>query len=402
MATFKYKAISKDGADVNGVIEAYDEFDAVDKIKQNCSLVTSITEVIEKEQKSNELFGPRKIKEKTLAILCSQFAIILNAGLPVVRAVELIAAQTADKNLRNILFKVAEDVASGHNLAQSFENKGQGLPTTFIETIRSGEESGTLDIAFEKLHKYYDKSAKVKSKVASAMAYPAFTCTVALVVIIVIMVFAVPSFTAAFADMGTALPLPTRMLIATSNFFSSYGIILAVIIVAIIIGLKVYSKTEKGRMAFGEFRLKLPLLGSVAIMKGASQFANTMSTMQTAGLPVIQAVKITARVMDNYYMGRQLLGITGGLEEGRHLGECLRTCSFFPEMLIEMTSVGEETGSLESTLDVIGAYYDNEVEQKTARALSLLEPIIICVLAVFVVMILLSVYLPMFTMYGGI
>lgn len=402
MPTYKYKAISLDGAPVSGVMEAYDEFAAVDRIKETCAVVTKLTEV-RRSDEGKELFGRPKIQHKVLAMVSSQFSIILTAGLPIVRAVELIAGQTSDRQMRRILQAVAADVAAGHSLAQSFENKGGAqLPTTFIETVRAGEDSGTLDHAFAKLHTYYDKSAKIKAKVVSAMAYPIFLCIVAVIVVMIIMVRAVPVFVGLFEGMGTALPAPTRILIAVSNFFSDYNLFLLLGVALIVIACKLWQRTEDGKRFFARLSLKLPILGRVNVMKGASQFANTMATMLAAGIPMVKAVTATGKAMDNYVMGMETLETVSGIEQGKRLGVCMKNGEFFPPLLVEMTAVGEETGSMEATLDVIGAYFDTEVEQQSTRALSLLEPSIIVVLALFVVFILLAVYLPLFSMYGGI
>ena len=402
MPTYRYKAISRDGAAISGVIDAYDEFVAIDTLKESGSIITKISEV-KKLNDGKELFTPVKVTDKTLAMVCSQFSIILTAGLPIVHAVELIAAQTSDKAMQKILKEVASDVAAGHSLAQSFDNKGgKQLPATFIETIRAGEDSGTLDKAFSKLHSYYDKSAKIKAKVVSAMAYPIFLCIVAVIVVAIIMLKAVPVFVGLFEGIGTELPLPTRILISTSNFFTKYFLVILLCAALLVIACKLFGRTENGKRFFAKFALKLPVLGKVNIMKGASQFANTMSTMLGAGLPMVKAVSSTGRALDNYAMGLETLQTVSGIEQGKRLGVCMKSGSFFPALLVEMTAVGEETGSLEATLEVIGRYYDAEVEQQSARALSLLEPAIIVILAVFVVFILLAVYLPLFSMYGSI
>lgn len=400
MLTYQYRAISKDGAKVRGVIEAFDEYDAVTRIKETCSVVTKISRVEERAKPKSELFTQR-ISEKALTVMCSQFSIILSSGLPVVRAVELIANQTSDKALKKILNQVAGDVSGGFGLAQSFESKGKILPSTFIETVRSGEMSGTLDTAFKRLEQYYDKASKTKAKVKNAMVYPVFTIVVAIVVVIIIMVVAVPTFTSSFASMGSDLPLPTKMLIGISDFFSKYILLMAGGIAAVIIGLKLYGQREKGRLLFAKVRLGIPVLGKITVMKSASQFANTMSTLLSSGLSIIKAVEVTGKVMDNYYLGKEILLQVPQLEEGKPLGASLRKCRYLPDLLVEMVGVGEETGTLESTLNVVGAYYDNETELASNKALTMLEPVIICFLAVVVCFILLSVYAPMFSMYGG-
>lgn len=403
MPNFKYKAISLDGAKVSGVITAYDEFEAINFVKQKGHVVTSIKEVDGKKQFSlNMTIGNPKIKEKVLALMCSQFSIVLKAGMPIVRSVELIATQTADKPLRELLSKVAEDVATGYGLAQSFENKGANtLPTTFIETIRAGEQSGTLETSFAKLHNYYDKSAKMKAQVKSAMMYPIFLSGMAVVVIAIVMLVAMPVFLGMFQDMEMELPWPTQFLIDLTNAFTKWWVLIAAIIIAFVIAAMTWSKTEKGKMWFARTMLKLPILGRVTQMKGASQFANTMTTMLAAGLSIIKATAICSKVLDNYHLGTQLGASVAILEEGKPLGYSVEKCACFPDLLVEMTAVGEQTGSLESTLETIGEYYDSETELASDNALKALQPIITILMGVVIGFIVISLYLPMFTMYSG-
>jgi type IV pilus assembly protein PilC len=216
------------------------------------------------------------------------------------------------------------------------------------------------------------------------------------------MVVAVPMFSSTFASMGMELPLPTRILITMSKIFSDYLLFMVLFVVVVIFLRKLYTGSEKGKLKASKGQLKMPVLGKTAIMKSASQFANTMGTMLAAGLTITQALTATSKSMDNYYLSKQLDKVIIGIQEGKSMTDGLRKCEFFPELLLEMTSVGEETGSLESTLSVLGTFYDNEVETYSSKALSLLEPTIIVVLAFFVVFILLSVYLPMFSMYSGV
>lgn len=400
MTAFKYKAISKDGAPVTGVIEAYDEFEAVAKIKEDCPIITKIEPVPQKRERI-DLNEPLWVSEKVLTMVSSQFSILLRAGLPMVRVVELIAEQTDDRLMKKILRQVAEDVAAGYGLAQSFETRGKKIPTAFIETVRAGEESGTLEHSFAKLEKYYDKSYKTKSKVRSALMYPAFLCVLAAVVIAIVMVVTVPVLLGTFESAGNDLPLPTVMLIAMANGMKKWWWLILTILAGLVIGLKVYSKTEPGRKVFAKIALKLPVLGRISLMKAASQFANTMTTLLASGLPMTRALTITGRVMDNYVMGLSVGSATVGIEEGKRLGDVLRQDPYLPPLLVEMASVGEESGSLEDTLDTIGAYYDSEVETASSKALSMLEPIITVVMGIVIGFIVVAIYWPTFTMYNG-
>ena len=401
MTTYRYKGQTVDGAKVSGVIRAYDEFEAVAKLRDTCAFVTKLEEV--KEKKSAFSAGTHvRIKEKELALICSQFSIILGTGLPVMRCVEMVASQSRNKRTRRMLEKVAEDIGAGYSMAQSFENNMPGLPKTFIETVRAGEQSGALEECFKRLHKYYDKTAKTKAKVISTLTYPAMVIAVAVIVVIIIMVKAIPAFGDVFAEMGTEMPAVTKGLIAVSNFFVGWWWLILLVLALLGILYTLAKRTEKGRVAILSFSLKHAPLRRLHSMSAAGQFANTMATMLAAGLPVPKALDVVSQVIGNYVFSVGVREVKQSVERGRTISESMEEIEYFPKMLTEMVGVGERSGSLEQTLDVIGAYFDNEVEVLTSRLLSLMEPIITILLAVVVVFLLLAVYLPMFSMYGGI
>lgn len=402
MPMFRYKAVSPDGARVNGVVKAYDRYQAVSQIREECPVVLSVERVVSLPHTGIDLLGGQQIPDKQLSLISSQFAIILKTGLPVVRAVELIYEQTGNRRLKTLLKEVAEDVAAGYSLADSLENKGKKLlPTTFTETVRAGEESGTLAASFGKLQVYYGRSATVKSKAASAMMYPVFLLILAAAVIAIIMAVSMPTFVSVFDSMDMELPGLTKAIIAMSNFFSEWWWFVAILVLALVIAFRLYASSEQGGLRLSRIALKLPALGRVNRMKAASQFANSMSTLLTAGIPLIRAVEIVGRVLDNRYIGRELGAVVPFLEEGRRLGEQLRGGGLFPSMLCEMTAMGEDTGSLEETLDTVGEYYDAETETASNRALSMLQPAITLVMGFFIGIIVIGLYLPMFTMYNG-
>lgn len=401
MTTYKYRGLSPDGAKVSGVIKAYNEYEAVAQLRQTCSVITKIEEV--KETKSlNPDLGKKRIKDKELAIICSQFAIILTSGLPIVKCVEMVAAQAQNKDLRAMLYKVAEDVAGGYSLAQSFENNGTSFPATFIETVRAGEQAGTLEICFDRLHKYYDKTAKTKAKIISTLTYPAMVIVVAIVVFIIIMVVAVPMFVSTFRELGTDLPPITKGMIAVSDFLTGYWWVLALLALAFFIGRLLLKRDPKGRMWLAKNKLTRSPLKRLHTMSAASQFASTMATMLTAGLPLVKCLEVTANVIGNDMVAVATRKTRQGVEQGRGLAECMDESPYFPKMLTEMTGVGEHSGNLEETLTVIAEYFNNEVDVTTTRLLSLLEPCITIGLAILTVALLLGVYLPLFSMYGSI
>lgn len=401
MPTYKYEAAYASGEKVTGVVEAVSETEAVAQIRKTCELVLSVKEV-PRISKRTPLDRLHKIGAKSLALTCQQFAIILKAGLPLVQTVDLVANQCPDKQLGILLRQISEDVTNGWSLSYSLNQRGaKVLPVTFRESIRAGEESGDLTSAFARMAEYFERMNKTHESVTSALTYPAFVIAVAVVVVYIIMDKAVPTFVGMFQDLGSELPWMTVALIAMSNFFQKYTLVIVAIIALIVFAVRLYGMTEKGGLTLARAQLKFPIMGEIVRMSGASQFAHTMSTLLTAGMPILQAIEVSGQTLTNQAMANDILDTLPGVEGGRTLGECMGYAKQLPPMLVQMTAVGEATGSLESTLKVLAEYYDNETDVRVQRALSLLEPAIIVVLAVFVMFILMAVYIPMFEMYGS-
>lgn len=385
---------------ISGVAEANSREEAIARLRDEGFIVERLDEVGNSPLDMDLKLGGNKTKEKSLAVVCQQFAILLKAGLPITRTIRLIADECEDKTLAGILKNVADDVAAGYGLAPSLEKNGSSLPVTFIESVRAGEDSGSLEIVFSRLSAYYDKVSKTRAKVRNALIYPAFVVVLAVIVVAIVMIFAVPIFTEAYEGMNVELPLPTRMIIASSRFWTRWWWFVAMLLLAASIALKLAQKNEKFHMRWSELSTTVPVLGRITLMGAASEYAGTMSVMMAAGLPIARAVGVTARSLSNFFMGKALASTLPSLEAGRTLGASLSETDVFPGLCVEMTSVGEQTGSMEDTLEVISEYYDNEVDMATSAALSILEPTIIVVLGVMVFILLLAVYMPMFAMYG--
>ncbi len=405
MRTFKYEGLSVSGQHIEGVIEAFDEREAATKAKASCSVILSVKPI--KAENTNIfntdlslLFGSGKVKPADLALLSSQLYIELKAGLPLVKALSLVAENEKNAVLKKILTEVADDVHAGHGLAESFALRGPKLPNTFIATVKAGEEAGRLEECFARLKKFYESQAGVKSAVTSAMIYPIMLMVVAVAVVAIIMIFAVPVFKQSFGDQG--LPGVTKALIAISDFMVNNWIILLILLAVLILAIKFFGRTDTGRRVYSWLALKFPGVGGVTLMSTCSSFCSTMSTMLSSGITLVDSLKITADVMDNVLISEDLKKTQRGVVEGKRMGDGLNDSPWFPQLLKEMTAVGEETGNLEETLDVVDSYYTKEVDVAVKRMLSVLEPAIILVLAGMVVFILLAVYLPLFGMYGDI
>ena len=384
------------------MIEGYNELDAAERIKETCDVVLRMKEVRDKNGFLSRDIGGTKLDMKAFTVMCSQFAIILRAGIPVARTVHLIADKTTATVLKRILTQVADDVEAGRSISSSFEERGgKLLPATFVDTIRAGEETGSIDTAFATMHRHLDKQAKMGARVRGALAYPVFVLFIAVIVVIVIMVKVVPTFTAIFDSYGAELPGITKALIAISHFFSRYWLVMLAVFIVFFLFYKLYGNTEEGRLKFAVLGRKLPVLGNINELNSASQFANSMATMLSAGLPLTRAISITAKVIDNYFVSQEIGKLSGRLEEGHGLGSSLRESGCMPDILTDMVAVGEETGELQSTMETVAAYYDTELEQAVNSAIAKLEPTLLVFMAVVAGFIVIAVYMAMFSMYSA-
>ncbi len=406
MDTFKYTALTKDGNKVSGVIEGINQMDAVARIKENYPIVVQITPEKEENRKSTILamdINGNHLNEKAFTLMCSQFAVILKAGIPIARTVHLIGQKMTDNTLKKLLKQVEEDVEAGRSLSASFADRGRKiLPITFLETIHAGEEAGNLDTAFESASEHYKKQMRIKGKVRGALIYPTFVIILAILVVMVLMVKVVPTFMEIFTQQGAEMPAITMSLIIISNFFRKFWMVIIALMILFAIGLRVYDHTETGRMNLAKIALKMPVMGEINMLNASSQFANTMAMMLGAGLPVTKAVDITARAISNYYISTEVDKVVSELETGHTLGTSLRNSGCLPDILVDMTAVGEESGELESTLGMTAEYYDSELEAATAAAIAKLEPATLIFIGAVAGYIVIAIYIAMFAIYAGL
>lgn len=399
--TYKYKALSLDGAAVKGIVDAADEYSAVTQIREMNQIVTQIVPVRKLSKILSKEIGPRQIDFSALAVLCSQFSMILRSGMPVTLCVDLIAGQMENRKLKKILEETRERMEAGYGLADSLEEADRAaFPPAFLETVRAGEKSGTLERAFEKLSVYYEKRYKMKQKISTAMIYPAFVLTAAAAVVLVVMGNVLPAIFQVFAELEGELPLSTKILIAVSDFFQNYLFHGLAWTLALIVAVLCYGRTEKGRNHWHRFRLKVPVLGKIRLLSASGHFAHTVSAMLGAGMTLPRALELTARTIENDMLARETAWMAEKLEEGWLLGECMRERGCYPHLLNEVCSIGEESGELEKMLASIGDYFDSQVDDMSKKAAARLEPMVLIVLAGLTGFIVISIYLPLFTMYS--
>lgn len=400
MTTYDYVVVDKTGKQKRGSMEANDP----EKVKEVLKAEGLIPITI-KEQSllSKDIsFGGKKVKPRDLAVFCRQFGSILAAGVPVIAALQMLVDQTESKNLKEAIKAVQLDVEKGETLAGAMRAQNEVFPPMLINMIEAGEASGSLEISLERMAVHFEKDAKLQSTVKKAMVYPIVVLAVAVVVIIIMLVVVIPQFKEMFEELGSDLPAITQLVVNMSNGLKKFWWLFILIIAGVVAGINVYRKTPNGERLFSKLQLTMPLFGTLTVKSSSARLARTMSTLMAAGIPLIDAVEITSRIMSNAIVRETLENTKEEVARGVPLSTPLRESGLFPAMVHHMTKIGEETGNVEGMLEKVADYYDEEVENATEAVMSIIEPLLIVVLAVVVGFIMLSIYTPMLSLYDTI
>lgn len=400
MKKFKYRAMKPDGGKVEQEYEANSRDEVVAMITANGYYPLKIEEINNKTS-INFSFSD-KVGSKDLAIFCRQMYTMLDAGVSITNALNMMTTQTTNKKLKGILQEVEEDVKKGAMLSEAMDKHKNIFPQLLISMIQSGEVTGNIDEMMYRMSVHFEKETKTNNKVKSAMIYPIVLGIVAIVAVAFILTFVMPTFTEMFESSGTEIPSMTKGLIAISNFFKSNIIFIILIIIAIIIGLKAYSKTEGGKRNFSILKLKLPILADLNKKIITARFTRTMSTLLSAGISLVQALPIVSAVMGNTIAAEEISKVRERVVRGEGLSEPMSGSEIFPEMLSSMIKIGEESGSLDDILNKTADFYDEEVDQAIQAATALLEPAIIIFMGLAIGFIVMAIMIPMFDMYGTI
>lgn len=416
MAQYKYTGIAWQGGKVSGTVEAFSESEAMLRIHDTCEVVLSLRRGLRKggasswdsveDEESKSFFdieiGGKRLDLKIFAVMCNQFAVILRSGMPVARAVQMVGETLPNRLLQRWLKKVLRDVESGMPLADSMENRGADfLPTTFIETIRAGEASGNLDLAFANMSRHFEKQYKMRAQIRSALTYPLLLLFVGIAVMIVIMVYVVPMFTQIFEQAGAEMPPLTKFVINLSGIFQKWWWTIPFFGLGGFVTYKTLDAFPHIHLLFARIRLGLPVIGKISLLSAACQFMSTMASLVGSGLTIVDATEITANVIANAHISRKVADIVEMLQRGSSLGDALRRQEIFPVMLTEMIAMGETSGELEQTLSYLGGYYDAELDIATAAAVKKLGPVILVVIGGISMLMVGGVYTGMFGMYGA-
>lgn len=397
MKTFKYSALD-DGEKVTGIVEAMDEYDAAENIKGKYPVILKLTEIKNKKSILDKNLT-RIFNDKVLAVISSEMGTILNAGVDISTCIEMIAGNMKNKKVKRMLLNTAKDIDDGNSLAISLEKNCEDIPPTFIASVHAGELTGRLDETFEILEKYYNRSYKSKEKLRQAFIYPIFVIIIAIIVLMVVMTKVIPTILGIFNNYNGKLPKLTVFLIKSSTFWAKWWSVVLFVFLAMLVGLRIYRHTERGRPWASKKDLERPVTGKILESTLCADFSITMEMLLKSGLPMTDALEITGNGMSNFILKKEILTFKDQVENGSRLGELMIKSEVIPDILSQMVTIGEETGELEKMLEKTGDYYTNETQNRINSALAKLEPAILVFLAIFAGFIVISIYLPMFTMY---
>jgi len=400
MATFSFKGQNRKGEVISGERMA-DSRQALALALRREQIL--LVEAQEKKASSGGLskfeFGGNP-KPKDLAVFTRQFSVMIDSGVPLVQSLQILAETQENKKFAAAIKGVTNDVESGNSLAQSMKSYPKIFDALYTNMVSAGEAGGILDTIFQRLAVYIEKAVKLKRAVQSAMVYPIAVIVIASGVITLILWKVVPAFTELFESMNVDLPLPTRVVIGASKFVGSYGILMAIGVGILIFGFKAYYGTPKGRYTVDKTLLRLPIFGPLLRKIAVARFTRTMATLIASGVPILDCLEITAATSGNAIVEEAILSVKKAIEEGRTIVDPLKASGVFPNMVVSMIGVGEQAGALEAMLTKIADFYEEEVDAAVADLMTAMEPAMIVVLGVIVGGIVISMYLPIFTLVG--
>jgi type IV pilus assembly protein PilC len=398
MPDFKYQGTNRSGSSVSGVMTANSKADLQNLLRRQQITPTKMSE---KGKEFNMPTFGGGVNAKELAIFTRQFSVMIDAGLPLVQCLEILGNQQENKFFQKVLINTRSMVESGSTLSTAMRSSPKVFDGLYVNMVEAGETGGILDIILQRLSTYIEKNVKLQRAVKSALVYPVGVLTIAGLVIFLLLWKVVPIFATLFAGLGVTLPLPTKIVIAMSNFVGSYfGLLIVAGIIGGIFGLKVWYGTPGGKFVLDTIILKLPVLGLLMRKIAVARFTRTLGTLITSGVPILEGLDITAKTSGNAVVERALQKVRKALEEGKSLTEPLKDSNVFPGMVTQMIAVGEQTGAMDAMLQKIADFYEEEVDAAVKDLLTAMEPVMIVFLGVVVGGVVISMYLPLFTLIG--
>jgi type IV pilus assembly protein PilC len=401
MPVYTWVAVTRKGRKLKGDIEAVDERIAMSQLKRR-NLTVKKLKPKPKDLFENVSFLQPKVTNKDIVIFTRQFSTMIDAGLPLVQGLGILAEQTENKTFRNILKQISKDVEGGSTLAEAMKKHPKVFDDLFVNLVAAGEVGGILDTIMRRLAVFIEKAEKLKSQIKGAMTYPIVVMAIAVIVIAVILIFVIPVFEDMFASFGQALPVPTQIVVNMSRFMKGniHWVIIGVIVLVFMF--KRFRGTQKGRKITDELFLKLPIFGDLLKKTAVARFTRTLGTMISSGVPILDSLEIVAKTSGNVVLEEIIYDVRGSIAEGQTIAEPLSENDVFPGMVVQMISVGEATGALDSMLEKIADFYDEEVDAAVAALTSMLEPLLMLFLGGSIGGLVVAMYLPIFSMAGAV
>ncbi len=391
---FQWSGKTSKGVVESGEISASTREEVIAQLRKRKIIPTVVTEKPKKVSKFS--FGG-KVKDKDIVVFTRQFSTMIDAGLPLVQTLEILSTQVENKGFGKTLTQIKTDVESGSTYADALKKHPKVFSELYVNMVAAGEAGGILDTILNRLAAYIEKSMSLKKKVKGAMVYPLVVSSIAVLVIAVIMIFVVPTFSKMFTTMGGTLPLPTRIIINTSNFIAGLGGLMTFgAIVAIVVSIKQFRNTEKGKKVSDTILLKLPIFGTLLNKVAVAKFTRTLGTLVSSGVPILDGLEITAKTSGNKVVEYAIMDVRKGVAGGKTLAEPITKAKVFPPMVTHMIAVGESTGALDAMLSKIADFYDDEVDTAVSNLTAMMEPMLMVFLGGAVGFIVVAMYLPIF------
>jgi type IV pilus assembly protein PilC len=401
MPVYQWTGTNRAGKKVKGQMEAPDA-EAVSLALRRQRIEPIKVKAAPKDLFENVSFMQPKVKEKDIVLFTRQFATMIDAGLPLVQCLDILAGQTDNRTFKKMLRQIKSDVESGSTFADALKKHPKTFDELFVNLIAAGEVGGILDTILNRLSAYIEKAMKLKKKVKGAMVYPMVVMVIAVAVVAVLLIFVIPIFQKMFEDFGGGLPAPTQLVVDMSEWFRRWVVLIFLVVIAIIIGFNRFYSTRRGRVIVDDLLLKIPVLGDLIRKVSVARFTRTLGTMIQSGVPLLDGLDIVAKTAGNKTIEAAIFKTRASIAEGRTIAEPLGESGVFPSMVVQMIAVGESTGALDSMLNKIADFYDEEVDAAVEALTSLIEPFMMVFLGGTIGGLVVAMYLPIFKIAGAV
>ena len=401
MSEFQYRVITPEGKEKKGTMEGKSIEQVSGVLKAQKNVILSVSEASLMNRDINFSLGGR-VSARDYSIFCRQFVSIISAGVSIINALEMMRDQTENRTLKKALGEVYEDVSKGESMAGAMKKHSKVFPSMLCNMVEAGEASGSMEVAFERMAVQFEKENKLKQSVKKAMIYPIVLLVVMVGVLFLMMIWVIPNFMGMFAELDTELPPITQAVVNMSDFVIAKWWLILLVVAAAIALFKAYAASPSGKFVLGGIALKIPVFGKLQTKSECARLGRTLCTLLGAGVPMMDAIEITGRSMENVHYKKAMMDAKDQVMRGMALSRPLKTCGLFPPMVVHMVSIGEETGNIETMLENVANYYEDDVQVATEQVMALMEPMIIVVMAIVVGVLIMAIMQPMLTLYESI